>query len=175
MIKVLQASVLALGLVSTAVMAEEASWNTLNTYESIAVAAPAAKTFGVVARWDALETWCPAFAKTEIQSGGNNVGSVRAITLKDGPTFTEELLALDKAGRSYKYKIIESPLPIVEYVSTVRVFDMGDRSEIVWLASYKRRAKDNATAESDDAAMMNLVKGLYKACLGNAKKVAEGK
>jgi hypothetical protein len=52
---------------------------------------------------------------------------------------------------------------------------MGDYSEIVWLASYKRRAKDNPTAESDDPAMMNLVGGLYKACLGNAKKVAEGR
>lgn len=174
MIKALQASVLALGLVSTAAMAETA-WNTLNTFESIRVAAPADKAFAVVARWDALQSWCPAFAKTEIVSGGNAVGSVRAITLKDGPTFTEELLALDAAGRSYKYKIIESPLPIVEYVSTVRVYDMGDYSEIVWLASYKRRAKDNPTAESDDPAMMNLVKGLYKACLGNAKKVAEGR
>lgn len=174
MIKALQVSVLALGLVSTAAMAETA-WNTLNTFESIRVAAPADKAFGVVARWDALQSWCPAFAKTEIVSGGNAVGSVRAITLKDGPTFTEELLALDTAGRSYKYKIIESPLPIVEYVSTVRVYDMGDYSEIVWLASYKRRAQENPTAESDDPAMMNLVKGLYKACLGNAKKVAEGR
>jgi len=174
MIKALQASIVALGLMSTAAMAES-PWNTLNTYESIRVTAPAAKAFGVVARWDALQTWCPAFAKTEIVSGGTAVGSVRAVTLKDGPTFTEELLARDTAGRSYKYKIIESPLPIVEYVSTVRVYDMGDYSEIVWLATYKRRAQENATAESDDAAMMNLVRGLYKACLGNAKMVAEGR
>lgn len=173
MIKALQASILTLGLLSTAAMAESA-WNTLNTYESIRVSAPAAKAFAAVARWDALESWCPAFSKTEIVSGGNAVGSVRAITLKDGPTFTEELLALDPTGRSYKYKIIESPLPIVEYVSTVRVYDMGDYSEIVWLASYKRRAQENPTAETDDPAMMNLVGGLYKACLGNAKKVAEG-
>jgi len=172
MIKVLQASVLALGLASTAVMAETA-WNTLHTYESISVSAPAAKAFGVVARWDALESWCPAFVKTEIQSGGNAVGSVRAITLKDGPTFTEELLDLNAAGRTYKYKIIDSPLPLVEYVSTVRVFDMGAHSEIVWLSSYKRRAQENPTAENDDAAVQNIVRGLYKACLGNAKKVAE--
>jgi mxaD protein len=174
MIKALQVFILTLGLSSTSAMADSA-WNPLNTYESIRVSAPAAKTFATVTRWDALESWCPAFAKTEIVSGGNAVGSVRAVTVKEGPTFTEELLAFDPAGRSYKYKIIESPLPIVEYVSTVRVYDMGDYSEIVWLASYKRRAKDDPTAETDDTAMMNFVGGLYKACLGNAKKVAEGR
>lgn len=162
-----------LGLASSCAFAED--WSTLNTYKTISVNAPAATAWGVVSRWDALESWCPAFVSTEIQSGGNDVGSVRAITLKDGPTFTEELLALDGNARSYKYKIIESPLPIVEYVSTVRVLDMGDHSTIVWLASYKRRAKDNPTDETNDAAMMNLVGGLYDACLGNAKRVAEGK
>lgn len=164
---------LALALGSTGALAESA-WNTLNTYETISVKAPASRAWDVVSRWDALESWCPAFVKTEVQSGGNAVGSVRAITLKDGPTFTEELLALD-AGSSYKYRIIDSPLPIVDYVSTVRVLDMGDHSEIVWLASYKRRAKDNPKAEQDDPAMMSLVQGLYRACLGNAKKVAEGR
>ncbi|MFO1320649.1 MAG: SRPBCC family protein [Burkholderiales bacterium] len=171
--KLLRLALVALGCVSTGAFAES-SWNTLNTYVTVEVNAPAAKAFGVVSKWDALESWCPAFVKTEIVSGGTAVGSVRAITLKDGPTFTEELLSADDS--SYRYKIIESPLPIVEYDSTVRVVALGsDKSAIVWLSSYKRRAKDNPTKESDDAAMMNLVGGLYKACLGNAKKVAEGR
>ena len=170
--KSLKFAAAALGLVSSVAMADD-GWSTLNTYESIAVNASPEQAFAVVSKWDALESWCPAFVKTEIVSGGNDVGSVRAITLKDGPTFTEELLALDKSGLSYKYKIIDSPLPIVEYVSTVRVVSAGGQTSIVWLATYKRRAKDNPTAEQNDAAMMNLVGGLYKACLGNAKKVAE--
>jgi hypothetical protein len=53
------------------------------------------------------------------------------------------------------------------------VIGSGSKSSIIWVASYKRRAADNPTAESDDQAMLNLVGGLYKACLGNAKKVAE--
>lgn len=172
MIRTLQASLVALALTSTAALAET-PWNPLNTYESITVNAPAAKVWAAVSNWGALQTWCPAFEKTEIQSGGTAVGSVRAITLKDGPTFTEELLANDDRAMTYKYKIIDSPLPIVEYVSRVRVFDMGNRTEVAWLSSYKRRAKDNPTAEQDDTAMMNLVGGLYRACLGHTKKMLE--
>ena len=168
----LKLGLVVLGLTATSAFADS-SWNTLQTVETINVNASPDATYAVVSKWDALESWCPAFASTVIESGGTEVGSVRAITLKDGPTFTEELLASDPAGRSYRYKIIDSPLPIVEYVSTVRVIGSGSKSSIIWVSSYKRRAADNPTAESDDQAMLNLVGGLYKACLGNAKKVAE--
>lgn len=169
--KCLRLALVALACVSTGALAES-SWNTLNTYESVTVNAPAAKAFGVVNKWNALESWCPVFAKTEIVSGGTAVGSVRALTVKDGPTFTEELLASD--ATSYTYKIIDSPLPIVEYASIVRVVPLGaDKSALIWLSSYKRRAKDNPTKENDDAAVMGFIGTVYKACLGNAKQLAE--
>lgn len=159
---------------ATAALADD-PWSTLNTYESVTVNATPAAAFAVVSKWEALESWCPAFSKTTIISGGNAVGSVREITLKDGPSFTEELLATDKAELSYKYKIIDSPLPIVDYQSTVRVVSAGGQTSIVWLSSYKRRARENPSPEQGDAAMMNLVGGLYRACLGNARKVAESR
>lgn len=167
-----KAALAVLSLVSPGAFADH-GWNTLQTVESINVNASPDATYAVVSKWDALESWCPAFVKTEIQSGGNDVGSVRAITLKDGPTFTEELLASDSAARTYRYKIIDSPLPIIEYVSTVKVIGAGNKSSIIWVASYKRRAEDHSNTETNDQAMLNLVGGLYKACLGNAKKVAE--
>lgn len=155
--------------------ADEA-WSTLNTYETITVDAPADQAWAAVNRWDALQSWCPAFEKTEIVSGGTDVGSVRAITLAKGPTFTEELLAFDGPGMELRYKIIDSPLPIVEYVSGMRVVSVKKgTSDIIWYSSYKRRAKDNPGPDANDEAMQKLVGGLYKTCLANAKKVAEGK
>jgi mxaD protein len=154
----------------------EDGWSTLNTYASVTVNAPSARAWAVVSRWDALESWCPAFEKTEIVSGGTAVGSIRAITLVKGPTFTEELLVSEPAKMTYVYKIVESPLPIVEYVSGVRVVSVADgTSDIIWVGSYKRRAKDNPGPDANDEAMMKLVGGLYNACLANAKKVAEAK
>jgi mxaD protein len=158
-----------------AALAED-GWSTLNTYASVTVNAPPARAWAVVSRWDALQSWCPAFEKTEIVSGGTAVGSIRALTVVKGPTFTEELLAVDPSAMTYLYKIVESPLPIVEYVSGVRVVSVAPgTSEIIWVGSYKRRAKDNPGPDANDEAMMKFIGGLYDACLGNAKKVAEAK
>ena len=152
------------------------AWSTLNTYETVSVNAPPERAWATINKWDALHSWCPAFVKTEIVSSGTNVGSIRAITLDKGPTFTEELLAVDPAAMTLRYKIVESPLPIVEYVSGMRVVSVGKgTSEIIWTGSYKRRAKDNPGPDANDEAMLKLVGGLYKACLANAKKVAETK
>ncbi|MEO8038923.1 MAG: SRPBCC family protein [Betaproteobacteria bacterium] len=172
-LKTFLAAALAAGAGSA--LADDA-WSTLNSYETVTVNAPAERAWETINHWDALQSWCPAFEKTEIVSGGTAVGSIRAITLDKGPTFTEELLAVDPDARTMQYKIVDSPLPIVEYVSGMRVVSLGkDESAIIWYGSYKRRTKDNPGPDANDDAMMKLVGGLYKACLGNAKKVAEAK
>jgi len=172
-LKTLVAVALAIGAGST--LADD-GWSTLNTYESVTVNAPPERAWAAINHWDALQSWCPAFEKTEIVSGGTDVGSIRAVTLAKGPTFTEELLAVDPTAMTLRYKIVDSPLPVVEYVSGMRVVSIAKgTSEIIWVGSYKRRAKDNPGPDANDEAMLKLVGGLYKACLGNAKKVAEAK
>src|SRR5262245_37011694 len=92
----------------------------LNVTEKIEIHAPLAKVWETVKDFDSLNKWHPAFAKDEIVKGKNNQpGAVRALTIKDGPTFTEELLGFDEAKHSYKYRIIESPLPLSDYSSTL--------------------------------------------------------
>jgi hypothetical protein len=172
-LQTLLAVALATGAAST--LADD-GWSTLNTYASVRVNAPAERAWATINRWDALQSWCPAFEKTEIVSGGTDVGSIRALTVVKGPTFTEELLAVDPSAMSLRYKIVESPLPIVEYVSGMRVVSVAEgTSDIIWVGSYKRRAKDNPGPDANDEAMMKFIGGLYNACLGNAKKLAEAK
>ena len=63
--------------------------------------------------FDSLNKWHPGFASDELVSGSNDtVGAVRKLTIKDGPSFTERLLAFDAAHHSYRYQIVESPLPV---------------------------------------------------------------
>ena len=74
----------------------------LNSYVSMNVNAPASMLWDVVKDFDGLENWCPPFSGDEIQSGTNNsVGAIRTLTIKDGPTFNEELLAWDRMTRRY--------------------------------------------------------------------------
>ena len=95
---------------------------TLKVVKSVSIAAPVDKVWDAVKDFDSLNKWHPGFAQDEIQKGKNNEpGAVRKLTVKDGPSFTEELLAFDDAKHTYKYRIIESPLPLRDYVSHITV------------------------------------------------------
>ncbi len=172
--KIIQAPLSAL-LVTVCVSAS-AQWQSQSTYEAVTIDASAEQVWDTVKGWDGLHTWHPVFSATKILAGGLNVGSIRELTIKDGPKFTEELLSFDNAGQSLQYKIIESPLPVVDYLSTVRVLSLGEnRSELAWMASWRRKARDGATAENDDRAVAKFLTGAYQAGLQNVKKMAEGR
>ena len=61
--------------------------------------ASAGKVWKAVKDFNALNTWHPAVAKDDIVEGTNNtVGAVRLLTLKDGGTIKEKLLAFNDGG-----------------------------------------------------------------------------
>ena len=77
-----------LAALPSAVHAED-GWPRLNIHESITVEATPARAFEVVSRWDALQSWCPAFVSTEIRSGGTAVASRPAATGQSAPPVAE--------------------------------------------------------------------------------------
>jgi hypothetical protein len=173
-VRIIQAASAALlAIVATAASAQ---WQSQSTYEAVVIDAPADKVWDIVKGWDGLHKWHPVFGDTRILAGGMGIGSIRELTIKDGPKFTEELLSFDNAGQSLQYKIIDSPLPVVDYLSTIRVLEISPtRSELAWMASWRRKARDNATAESDDKGVAKFLSGAYQAGLQSVKKMAEGR
>ena len=148
----------------------------LSVTETIEIKAPLAKVWAAIKDYDALPSWHPGFSKDEIVKGTNNKpGAVRALTIKDGPTFTEELLAFSEKDHSYKYRIIESPLPLQDYVSTVSVAPGKDGTTVVtWVGNFKRKnPADNPPEAESDAGAVKLITGVYRAGLENLKKQLE--
>ena len=157
-------------------LAASAKPGLLHVTESIGIAAPASKVWDAVKNYDALPSWHPAFAKDEIVKGSNNrTGAVRALTIKDGPTFTEELVSYHPRAHSFTYKIIESPLPLSAYRSTMSVRpDGASKSVVVWKGTFRRKdASDSPKQGQDDKAATDLITGVYKAGLDNLKKMME--
>lgn len=143
----------------------------LTSNKSIEVNAPPTAVWNIVKDFDGLNKWHPAFSNDVLQKGANGqVGAVRAITLKDGPTFTEELTAYNDANRTYSYKIVESPLPIDQYQSTMTVQPKGNGSLVKWSGNFITKAGSGKT----DADAQGLIDGAYQAGLDNIKKMAEG-
>jgi len=150
---------------------------TLHVVKSVVIHAPADKVWGAVKDFDSLDKWHPGFVKDEIVKGKNNTpGAVRSITVKDGPTFTEQLLAFDEANHSYRYRIVESPLPVQHYVSRIAVKSgPNDTTRVTWSGSFKRKNEsDNPPEAENDAAVKKLVTGVYEGGLQGLKKKAEG-
>ncbi len=134
---------------------------TLKVEESAIVDAPPAAVWKLVGDFAGLPAWHPAVAATTITQGKNNVpGAVRDIATKDGATIIEKLVAYQPAHRAMTYRIVESPLPVSGYRSTLAVLPAGQGSKIVWKSSFRRNP---AAAGVDDAKAREIVTGIYRA------------
>ena len=171
----------ALALLLGAAIVQGTAWadppKPLRVVESVEIKASPEKVWATIKDFDSLNKWHPGFSADEIVSGGNNaIGSVRKLTVKDGPSFTEKLLAFDDSGRSFRYRIIESPLPITHYVSKVTVRSAGGgMTKVIWSGTFMRKNTADSPPEAEsDAGAIKLIKGVYRGGLDNLKKMLEG-
>lgn len=144
--------------------------------EMIEVKAKPADVWNLMKRFDGLVNWHPAFSASPLVKGKDGqVGAVRALTLKDGPTFTEELLAFNEPGMAYTYNVIESPLPIDQYQASVTVKENGvGGSTVTWIGTFKRKnPRDNVPDAESDAGTVKLISGAYQAGLQTVKTMLE--
>jgi mxaD protein len=110
--------------------------------------------------FDSLAAWHPAVTKVEIIAGHNNrKGAKRLVTLKDGATITEELLTHRPATKTLRYRILASPLPVKDYVSTYHVAAEGKGSRVTWSSRFQA----DPAAKVDDAKAKEIVGGIYDA------------
>ena len=137
-----------------------AAGGTLSVTEKVDLAAPASKTWDTIKDFDGWQSWHPAFAGTAITKGkGNTVGTVRVLSTKDGAKFVEELVSHQVGSRTYQYRIIESPLPIAGYVSTLEVRENKGGSTVVWSSRFD--VKPGASGEE----IQKVIAGVYRAGL----------
>ncbi|MEQ8233928.1 MAG: SRPBCC family protein [Gammaproteobacteria bacterium] len=147
--------------------------------ETIAIAAPAAEVWALVADFCSIADWHPGVVKCE-GTGGNDVGATRILTVGEegGPQITEELLKYDPDGMTYKYKITDTVmevLPVTTYSSFFTVKDNGDGSSTVeWRGGFYRGYPNNdPPPEMNDEAAVKAVTGTYQAGLAALKELAE--
>jgi hypothetical protein len=163
-----------------AALGGNAAWadppKTIRVTETVEIKAPIDKVWATVRDFDSLHKWHPGFASDELLSGANGkVGAVRKLAIKDGPTLTEKLVAFDAAHHSYRYTILESPLPFTGYASTISVRSgPAGVTRVSWSGSCKRKnAADNPPEAESDAGVTKLLKGVYRGGLDNLKKMLE--
>jgi mxaD protein len=172
--KIIKALAVATTLLTTHAMAA-APW--LHVRESATIDASAGKVWKAVKDFDALNTWHPAVAKDDIVEGTNNtVGAVRLLTLKNGGTIKEKLLAFNEAGHKYRYAILEGVIPVSDYTSILTVVSAGKgKATVTWSGHFHRKNTGDSPGDSEnDKAAVDAITGVYKGGLDNLKKMMEG-
>jgi len=149
----------------------------LHVTQSVEINASAHKVWKAVESFDSLNTWHPAVAKDEIVEGTNDTaGAVRLLTLKDGGTIKEKLLAMEPKAHKFRYEILEGVLPVSDYKSTLTVTSAGKgKSTVTWTGYFRRKDTGDSPADNaNDKTATYTIMSVYQAGLQNLKKMLEG-
>jgi Polyketide cyclase / dehydrase and lipid transport len=122
-----------------------------STYTATSTATPEA-VWKKIGDFCGIATWHPAVEKCVLSDDGK----MRTLSLKGGGTIVETLVNRDDNAHSYTYQIVSSPLPVSDYVSTIKVLPEGAGSSIVWTGNYKAKGASDTDAKS-------TIDGIYKA------------
>lgn len=102
-----------------------------------------------------FHAWHPAIKNCASSQGGK----VRELTLADGGRIFETLL--NDGVLTYTYRIDKSPLPVKNYVATLRVRDAGQGAcRVEWEAKFE-------PAGASEAEVVKLIGGIFQAGLDN--------
>ena len=110
-----------------------------------------AQAWALIGDFCGIKNWHPAIASCELSE--KDGAKIRTLTTKDGAKFVEKLVKWDDENTSYTYQILESPLPIENYVSTIKVEpdDEPGKVAITWSSTFDPKGVKAAVARKDVA------------------------
>jgi len=141
--------------------------------ESIQVAVAPEVAWARIKDFDALQSWHPA-VESSTTTDGNNVGSLRTLTLKDGGKIVEVLEAYSDADRKMSYRMKDpGPVPVSNYTSTLAVKPAeGGGCVIEWRGAFYRGYPNNdPPPDKNDEAAVKAVTDIYRAGLDHLKEL----
>ena len=108
---------------------------------SALIHAPLQEVWARFRDFNGLADWHPGIAQSRLEEGGRHdaVGSVRHLTLKPSGFVRERLLMLDDPGTALRYSIIETDLPMRDYIAGVSLHPVteGGQTLVQWWADFR--------------------------------------
>lgn len=110
-------------------------------FVSSVIDAPAAKVWERIRDFNGMPRWHPRIRDSRIENGepADRVGCVRDFHLQNGDRIRERLLGLSDYDMFQTYAILESPMPLTDYVATLRLTPVTDgaRTFAEWTAEFE--------------------------------------
>lgn len=107
------------------------------------------------------DQWHPAVASSAIERAlpSDLIGCVRRFKLQDGSELREQLLTLSDVEQCFSYCLLDTPVPLFNYVAHVNLYPVTDGDQTFW--QWKSRF---STPQGREDEMANLVtKDIYEA------------
>ncbi len=106
------------------------------------------RVWSVVRDFNAMPHWHPLIDRSRIEEGApsDQIGCIRNFYLTDGGNIRERLLSQSDMDYSFWYTILDSPMPLTNYVAGLelhRITD-GDRTFARWRATFNCASEDAA-------------------------------
>lgn len=117
-------------------------------FVSSVIDAPVAEVWKRVRDFNALPKWHPRIRDSRIEDGlpGDRVGCIRNFNLQNGDNIRERLLGLSDYDCFCTYSMLEGPMPLSDYVATLRLTPITDRERCFaeWSAEFECAPDDEA-------------------------------
>ncbi|MEM1275019.1 MAG: SRPBCC family protein [Pseudomonadota bacterium] len=101
---------------------------------SIVLDAPVEAVWEVIRDFNGHDRWHPAVAESHVERGqpSDRIGCVRNFRLVGGENLREQLLTLSDLEQTFSYCLLDTPVPLFNYVAHVRLFPVTDTDSTFW-------------------------------------------
>ncbi len=101
---------------------------------STVLPAPVDSVWGVLRDFNGHDRWHPAVSESHVERrrGADEVGCIRNFRLDDGSELREQLLTLSDLEQSFSYCLLDTPVPLFNYVAHVRLAPVTDGDMTFW-------------------------------------------
>jgi hypothetical protein len=102
--------------------------------KSTVLNAPVEAVWDVLRDFNGHDRWHPIVADSVVEKGwtSDRVGCVRKFHLQDGSELREQLLTLSDADMAFSYCLLDTPVPLLNYVAHVRLAPVTDGDMTFW-------------------------------------------
>ncbi len=101
---------------------------------STVLPAPVDSVWDVLRDFNGHDRWHPAVSESHVERrrGADEVGCIRNFRLEDGSELREQLLTLSDLEQSFSYCLLDTPVPLFNYVAHVRLAPVTDGDMTFW-------------------------------------------
>jgi hypothetical protein len=133
--------------------------------KSTVLNAPVEAVWDVLRDFNGHDVWHPIVKDSVVEKGwtSDRVGCVRRFHLQDGSELREQLLTMSDADMAFSYCLLDTPVPLLNYVAHVRLAPVTDGDMTFWHWESRFDTPPRREAELQQMVAENVYQGGFDA------------